>query len=117
MSFAVLTNHCSTRNHPRFGKASRITLLAGVAATMLSAHAAVDALAQEVINGGEAGGAKPRNEQVLSTEGRIFRGNSLFGTMLKTKDGQPAGRITNLVLDLDQGRLTMIVLAADKSLN
>ncbi|HVU90256.1 MAG TPA: PRC-barrel domain-containing protein [Pirellulales bacterium] len=55
-------------------------------------------------------GPRPANEQVRSTEGPIFRASALEKAGVETKDGKDAGKIQDLILDLDTGRVALLVL-------
>ena len=54
--------------------------------------------------------AKPSNEQVRSTEGPIYRAGALEGIGVRTSDNKDAGKIEDMVLDLDTGRVTFVLL-------
>ena len=55
---------------------------------------------------------KPANEQVRSTEGPIFRAGAFEGVAVRTNDGKDAGKIQDFILDLDTGRVALVVLDA-----
>ena len=63
----------------------------------------------------------PPTSKCASTEGPIFRVAALEGLAIQTKDGKDAGKIQDLILDLDTGRVALVVLdgqvAGDGSAN
>jgi len=58
-----------------------------------------------------ASATQPANEQVRSTEGAIARASSLMDQQVS--DGKFTGRIQQLLLDLDGGRVALVVVATD----
>ncbi len=56
-------------------------------------------------------GPRSANEQLRSTEGPIFRAGALEGVGVQTSDGKDAGKIQDLIFDLDTGRVALVALS------
>lgn len=88
----------------------RVILFALAALSFLSGSLVAQAVKPEE----RSRGPRFANEQVRSTEGAIFRAGALEGAAVQTKDGNDAGKIHDLILDLDTGRVALLVLGGQE---
>ncbi|MBI2826308.1 MAG: PRC-barrel domain-containing protein [Planctomycetia bacterium] len=73
--------------------------------------AAVNAMQKAEAPAKKPGPATPRNEQLESDSGRIFRAGGLLGREVRTADGTSVGKVDDVLIDLDEGHLALVLVS------